>query len=455
MYDAMRLIEKLPEMLSGQELLQTMQILPPYDRGICTGGTPTQRLMQLNDLYRVYAPSHMSMEVYSKLYLSILRSLQKKGTKLAVQQANRNASQIQEAARSRGEQQYSGIMGGADCFTIIGTSGIGKSSAIARALQLIGAENVIQLEKSYTKIIPCLTVQCPFDSSVKALLLEVLRKVDEELDTTYYKTAIRARATTDMLIGSVSQVCLNHIGLLVVDEIQNVVNSKNGRTLIGSLTQLINTSGISIGMVGTPESEVFFTQAMQLARRSLGLKYNALPYDEHFAEVCKILFQYQYIKHPIQVTDAIIRWLYEHSAGVISIVVSLLHDAQEQAILSGRERLDMEALQDAYTQRMGMLHSYINPAITRNVQSGKRKKKRLDMTGAKVCNKNIKVGSQDIEAHSQVSVPSISHNMSETEIQSLQPSMIHTLIDEARKNDMQGNALIDFISNYIQIEVIA
>ena len=31
-----------------------------------------------------------------------------------------------------------------------------------------------------------------------------------------------------MLIGSVSTVALNHIGLLVVDEIQNVVNSKNG-----------------------------------------------------------------------------------------------------------------------------------------------------------------------------------------------------------------------------------
>lgn len=214
MYDAMRLIEKLPEMLSGQELLQTMQILPPYDREICTGGTPTQRLMQLNDVYAIYIPSQMSMEIYSKLYLSILRSLQKKGTKLAVQQLNRNASQMQEAARSRGEQQYSGIMGGADCFTIIGMSGIGKSTAIARALQLIGAERVIQLEKPYTKIIPCLTVQCPFDSSVKGLMLEILKTVDEKLDTTYYKTALRARATTDMLIGSVSQVCLNHIGLL-------------------------------------------------------------------------------------------------------------------------------------------------------------------------------------------------------------------------------------------------
>ena len=31
--------------------------------------------------------------------------------------------------------------------------------------------------------------------------------------------------------------------MLVVDEIQNVVNSKNGKSLIGALTQLINNSG--------------------------------------------------------------------------------------------------------------------------------------------------------------------------------------------------------------------
>jgi len=58
-----------------------------------------------------------------------------------------------------------------------------------------------------------------------------------------------------------------------VDEIQNVANSKNGKSLIGSLTQLINNSGISICMVGTLESTKFFESAMQLARRSVGLQY--------------------------------------------------------------------------------------------------------------------------------------------------------------------------------------
>lgn len=341
MFDAMRLIEKLPEMLSGEELIQKMSILPVYEEEVCRNGSDAERLMKLSDLYNIYLPSQMSTEIYSKLYLAILRSLQKKGTKLAVQQMNSNKRNMNEATNSRGNQEYSGIIGGSDSFTIIGTSGIGKSSAISRALNLIMANQIIYLEEPYVKIIPCITVQCPYDSSVKGMLLEILRKVDGELETTYYKNALRARATIDMLIGSVSQVCLNHVGLLIIDEIQNVVNSKNGKSLIGSLTQLINNSGISIGMIGTPESEIFFGQAMQLARRSLGLKYTALPYDVYFYKVCDTLFRYQYVKHHTELTDGIVRWLYEHSAGIISIAVSLVHDAQEIAILNQKESLDM------------------------------------------------------------------------------------------------------------------
>lgn len=52
----------------------------------------------------------------------------------------------------------------------------------------------------------------------------------------------------------------------------------------------------------------------------------------------------------------------EHSWGILSVVVSLLHDAQEIAILTGREVLDLEALRHAYQQRMGLMHDYIRPA---------------------------------------------------------------------------------------------
>lgn len=356
----------LPSMKSGQELITALSIIPKYDESICEQDQ-TARLVALSDLYQIYIPSQMSLEIYSKLYLALLRSMQKKGTQMAIKQRYENYKAIQQ-------QSYSGILGGSDSFTIIGTSGIGKSSAISRSISLITENQIIETDKPYTKIIPCLIVQCPFDSSVKGLLLEILRKVDEGLGTDHYHHAITSRAaTTDMLIGAVSSIALNHIGMLVVDEIQNVANSKNGKNLIGALTQLINNSGISICMVGTPECTVFFEQAMQLARRSVGLQYTAMNYDEYFQSFCKVLFQYQYTRQRTEITPAITEWLYEHSAGVISVVVSLVHDAQEIAILTEKEVLSLETLNEAYQQRLSLLHGYIQPSVIQNKSTTKKK----------------------------------------------------------------------------------
>ncbi len=365
MADLSDIIHILPSMKSGADLFSALEVLPKYDDTIRTEDVPV-RLMALSDLYRIYVPSQMSLEIYSKMYLALLRSLQKKGTRLAVQQKNQNY-------KAMIQQEYSGIMGGSDSFTIIGASGIGKSSAISRAITLITENRVIEVENPYTKIIPCICVQCPFDSSVKGMLLEILRKVDEMIESKYYENALRARTTTDMLIGNVSQVALNHIGLLVVDEIQNVCNSKNGKSLVGMLTQLINNSGISICMVGNPESAVFFEQAVQLARRSLGLRYDVMEYGTDFRNFCEIVFSYQYVKQKTEITDGIMEWLYEHTSGNVSVVVSLIHDAQEIAILSGKEVLNLEALNEAYQKRLSMLHGFIH--MEQKKQTSKLKKK--------------------------------------------------------------------------------
>lgn len=362
--DNMYLIKKLPPMMSGSELERALTILPEYDPAIANENE-AMRLIALSDLYKVYVPSQMSKEIYCKLYLALLRSLQKKQSKLAIQQYMENYKAVKQ-------QDYNGIIGGSDSFTVIGASGIGKSSAISRAVQLLTKEDVIKVDKPYSKIIPCVLVQTPFDSSIKGLLFEILRVVDEKLGSKYYANALRARSSTDMLIGAVSQVALNHIGLLIVDEIQHVVNHKNGKSLIGCLTQLINNTGISICMVGTPESAVFFTQAMQLARRSLGLQYGVMEYGEEFHRVCKILYRYQYVKNTTQIDTATVRWLYEHSQGNISTVVGLIHDAQELSILDGSEILNLDTLRSAYNNRMRMLHSYISPPKKPQTSSAKR-----------------------------------------------------------------------------------
>lgn len=351
------MISMLPKMLTGEELMEQMKVLPEYDETITQ--TPiAERLMALPDLYRLYIPSQMSAEIYSKMYISLMRSLQKKQTRLATLQQNEN----RKVALG---MESNGIMGGVDSFTIIGPPGIGKSATIERVIDLIHGNRILVTDHPYCKVIPVVSVQCPFDSSVKGLLLEILRKVDEMLGSRYHESALRARMTTDMLIGSVSQVALNHIGLLVVDEIQHVASSKNGSSLVGVLTQLINSSGIAICMVGTPECTVFFESTMYLARRALGLQYSPLPYDEGFRGLCRTMLSYRYIRNDYEVAESMLYWLHEHTGGVAASVVSLIHDAQEIAILNSSERLTMKALNEAYENRLAMLHDF----------SGKPKKK--------------------------------------------------------------------------------
>lgn len=340
-------------MLTGEELNNALRIIPEYDDSIRTNDKST-RLIALSELYNIYIPSRMSEEIYSKLYLALLRSLNKKDTINAVRQANENYKAVHQ-------KSYQGIIGGSDSFTIIGCSGIGKSSAISRAVDLITDKSFVEFNN--TKICPVVVVQCPFDSSVKGLAFEILRNIDDVLETKYYSNALRSRATTDVLIGIISQVSLYHIGLLIIDEIQNVASSKNGKTFINALTQLINNSGVSICMVGTPECKVFFEQQLQLARRSMGLEYTPLQYDYYFENFCRTVFRFQYTRYQTELEAVILERLYEYSGGLVSLVVSLLHDAQEIAIITGSESLNLASLNEAFQKRTAMLHGYLERYI--------------------------------------------------------------------------------------------
>jgi hypothetical protein len=204
-------------------------------------------------------------------------------------------------------------------------------------------------------------VQCPYDSSVKGLLLEILRAVDTKLGSDYCAKALHSRNTTvDTLIGSVSSVCINHVGLLVIDEIQHIVGQKAGDALARCLMQLINSSGISIALVGTPSVIPFLSDGeFQLARRTLGLYYEPMEYGECFRDLCTTLYRYQYVKHRTELDEPMMHWLYEHSGGNPSVLVSLLHDAQECSILDGQEIIAYDPLHTAYHKWLRMLHPHI------------------------------------------------------------------------------------------------
>lgn len=337
--------------MTENELKKTLLQLPAYSPEI-VNENQAERLLALNDIYGIYVPTEMSVEIYAKLYTALYRSLNLKGTRDSVIRAN-------DIFRSRGIEPYSSVIGGSDCMTIIGDPGIGKSRAISEAIKLIAGENHIETEHPFCKIIPVLTVQTPYDCSIKSLLLEILRETDKHLKTDFYDNAVKSKATVDLLIMSVSAIALEHIGMIIVDEIQSVIKAKQGRNLVGCLTQLINNAQIAIVMVGTPSCIDFFESEMFLARRAVGLRYGPLPYSAEFNDLCRYLFSYQYIRNTPVLSDDLCYWLWEKTQGNISALIGMIAGAQEIAILEGTEELNRNSLQQSYDRRLASMQPFL------------------------------------------------------------------------------------------------
>ena len=346
------ILKLIPPMLTGAELHQALAVNPEYDPAI-RQASAAERLIALNTLFDIFYPFNFTATIYTKLYLAMVRSLQRRTGKLAVQQRNSNYF-------SRG-QTYLGI-NNSDSFSVVGKSGAGKSSAISRAIALIEGDKVISLDSPYCKMLPVLVVQTPFDCSTKSLFLSILKAIDDTLDTTYYQSASKGRVTTDVLISMVCNACA-HTSVLIIDELQNVANSRNGVSLIGSLIQLVNSCPVSTVFVATNEVLPVIERDAKLARRSLGIQVGEVPLDADFVGFCETLYRYKYVSGEMMLTDGIIHFLYEHSGGGnVAAVVAILQAAQEIAILDGTETVTIETLNKAYSQRLGLLHSHIDLA---------------------------------------------------------------------------------------------
>ena len=383
MNEYLELCGMIPPMLNGLELRRKMDFFPEYDPSIIKADSRT-RLEGLETIPNLYICSSMGEEVYSKLYLAMMRSMRKRASMDTIRQRNSNYIQVR-----RGRTQ-GGIMGGTDSFSIIGEPGIGKSCSVERAIHLCSPDDVLTCGQ--VSFIPILTINTSFDSTTRGMFSEILSKIDGLVGTDYSATSQKSRVSGASLIGIVSQALLNHVGVLVLEEIQSVIAFKAGRTLIGALTQLVNSSGVAIVMVGTPECDEFFMREMYLARRSVGLRYTNTEYNDFYIALCKYILEHPFVRNPVIGQEGITKWLYEHSGGNPSITVSMLMAVQETTILSGEETIDIPALRRAYIDRM----FYLQPHIQGKEKSLKRPQKTEQIIPAK---QNLEPRDIDLERY--------------------------------------------------------
>ena len=343
-------LEALPELLGKAEFTERMksEIQFPYD---IQEKSPQERRNYLTELMTWFQPMDYMYTLYDMLYRAMATTYQTKTVIESVRQLNEIYMDFRtgrERTLNYSTQAYSGA--------VLGVPGIGKTSTIQRCLSTMPQVIIHTKYKEkqfYTKQINYLLVECPSDCSVKTLAFNILSAIDRAIGSEYFTQAGSLKSiSSSALTTRLKIICMNHhIGLIVIDEIQNAIQTaaknKQTRPLIKFLVELTNETSTGICFCGTLEAEELFMKQEHLKRRTRGLRLLPMKYDVIYRKFISTLWEYQMTLQKAELTEKLMKQIYDLSAGIPAYIVKIFQEAQTQAILSGKEKITYESIKQA------------------------------------------------------------------------------------------------------------
>lgn len=261
-------------------------------------------------------------------------------------------------------------------FALVGISGIGKSSSLLRILQMY--PQVILHRKYQGEDMPApyqivwLKMDCPHDGSIRGLCLNFLLAVDSLVGTKYYKK--NATKNPDELLPLMAQAAAVHcLGVLVIDEIQNLQEAKDDRAaqMLNFFVQLVNTIGLPVILVGTYKALPALNGEFRNARRNSGqgdATWHHFKKDEEWTWLLQGLWKYQWTNSQVNLDQTFIDVMYYESQGISDIAIKLFMLTQWRALDKEFDHITPELIRSVAKDRLTL----IRPALEA-LRSGKKK----------------------------------------------------------------------------------
>lgn len=331
----------LPDALSREVFLDSIRSLPPLPSGL-GAMTPEQRRQHLPLLSSLFIPMEYMYAIYDQLYRALSSTYT---TRTMIEEIQRTNTLF------RGSPVYATQPA---TGSILGVPGVGKTSTIRRTLSLL--PQVIAHEEFGGKPFFCkqvlyLMVECPSDCSVKTLGLNIAVAIDKAIGSSYAKqlTSLRSAAASTIAT-QIKILCLtHHVGLILIDEIQNAVataqKNKQIKPLIKFLVELTNDTCTSAFFVGTPIAEELFTSQEHLKRRTRGIRLLPLKPDGSFRAFLQSIWPYQFTPTTAPLTEHLANKLYDSSGGIPAYIVKIFQETQAQALLQGDDSITAKTMQ--------------------------------------------------------------------------------------------------------------
>ena len=337
-------LEAMPDMLSPKQFTRVIASYPPIPHDLAEM-SPEERRGLLPSLASLYVPMPYQYAIYDALYRAIATTYR--------------TADVVESTRAI-NAYYCGrdtnYATQADSGSILGVPGCGKTATVRRCLTTM--PQVIehmeyQGQPCYCKQVLWLYVECPSDCSVKTLGFNVMAALDKTVGSKYLQSTKGLRTASASAIATQTKILLtnHHVGLLVIDEIQNAVltarKNHQEKPLLRFLVELTNETMTSIYFVGTPIAEELFVSQEHLKRRTRGIRLAPFRPDGTYLDFLNKIWPYQYTAQAAPLTTSIGNKLYDCSGGIPAYVIKIFAEAQAQALLTGRSCIDEQTIKRA------------------------------------------------------------------------------------------------------------
>lgn len=265
----------------------------------------------------------------------------------------------------------------ASTFSLIGLSGMGKTTALKAVLnlypQVITHTRYHGRDFIHTQIV-WLRFDCPNDGSLVGLCQAFFRAVDAALGDDIHATHYRTRRSVSSLIQAMEQTASTYfVGAIFIDELQhlNAAKTPDKKSMLNFFVTLINTIGIPVVFVGTNAMAKLFADVVRNARRVSGQGVYDFKQPEENDETWNLLletvWEYQWVQNPCELTDVLKATIYDLTQGVTDFLARFMILGQRYAIQSGIEQLDVAVLKRIANTKMKLLLPAIDALRSKDI----------------------------------------------------------------------------------------
>ena len=342
-YQGNPLIEALPPSEAKLDIYDKLKVYPTYDTKQRKYET-FERLDCVQTLFHVFQPWGIHVTIAEKFSRAIKEGYVSRNPLQSGYASDLN--KLYSAVKNKNGEFVNLNLTNANAsgFSIIGYSGMGKTSAVDRVLstypQIITHSQYNNQSFPFLQIV-WMKLVCPHDGSIKGLCSSFFSEFDRITgDNTYQKFALGRSATVDSMIPQISLIARRHaLGALIIDEIQHLKAASSGgaEKMLNFIVNFVNIIGIPVILIGTPKALDVINGELMQARRNSG-QQGAVIMDSlkrgsnDWNMLINGIWRYQWTRKMTPLTNELSDTLFDESYGIVDVAVKLYAMSQIKAI---------------------------------------------------------------------------------------------------------------------------